>query len=141
MRSAVFGTAPFFSEKLKLNRHGRSGLALSAQEIDRVAELLVRHFENRHEPFVWDEALDSPDMDARRLQRRTVPNVNRILVHGKTVFQQILAELCRVMPLPLRLSGQVKHDIKPHDGVSVQCRLRTKRHANDGKASSLALPR
>ena len=105
MRSAVFGTAPFFSEKLKLNRHGRSGLALSAQEIDRVAELLVRHFENRHEPFVWDEALDSPDMDIRRLQRRTVPNVNRILVHGKTVFQQILAELSRVMPLPLRLSG------------------------------------
>lgn len=130
-----------FSEKLHLKRCRSRWLALSPNKLDRIAKLPVRYLQNRYQPLFWHHSFQPTNVHSRRLLASTMPDIDRILVHRKPVFDKILPKTRGNTSLRFRQYGQVEHHVQPHNRIPIERILCAKTQKNVGKINSSVFPR
>ena len=90
------------------------------KQVDGLAELLVRHLQDRNHSFGRDKRLDPVDVNSRRFAAGAVARVHRVLEHAETVLLQIPPKTRRAMALFFRFHRKIEKDIEPHDNIVVE---------------------
>lgn len=85
-----------------------------------ITKLLVGDTEDADIAVVWEEGLNSLDVDGGILHAGTMTHVDGKLEHRKTVFLNVLAKQSVGFDVFFRLCGQIKKNKYPHDMVFVK---------------------
>ena len=97
-----------YLKKLQLLRYIRFGPFDLPPEIHNITVLFVRHGKNTRISRRRHWSTHPIYMYPHILFRWTMPDINRILHHRKTILLQCLAELCGMTPLSLGIGRQIE---------------------------------
>lgn len=81
------------------------------------AELFVRDGYHSYMPKFRKHGFDPLQMHIGILTTGTMPHINGELKHGKSIAQQFLSELSRLVPFFFCVGWQVEENKYPHDAI------------------------
>ncbi len=110
----------FVSEKFELFGLGWHRFGGLSPVVNYLTVLFVGYLQNTYLPFGRQHFLYAFYVYFGTLARGTVPGVNAVLHHGKTVFYQFFPETGRVFAFAFGIGGKIEKYKKPHDPVGIE---------------------